>query len=54
MTVIGQMKRWVSKKAGVSLWQKSFFDHIIRDENDYKERWNYIENNPLKWLFERE
>ncbi len=50
MTVIGQMKRWVSKEIGVSIWQKSYFDHIIRDEDDYITKWNYIENNPAKWL----
>ena len=31
------------------LWQRSFYDHVIRDENDYLIRWNYIENNPYKW-----
>ena len=31
------------------IWQKSFYDHIIRDENDYLRIWEYIENNPLKW-----
>ena len=30
------------------LWQKSYYDHIIRDENDYLETWRYIENNPMK------
>ena len=31
------------------LWQRSFYDHVIRDEDDYLIRWNYIENNPYKW-----
>lgn len=34
------------------LWQKSYFDHIIRDEDDYKTRVEYMMNNPLKWEFE--
>lgn len=50
MRVIGQMKRHISKETGVSLWQKSYYDHIIRDENDYITRWNYIEDNPAKWI----
>ena len=29
--------------------QKSFYDHIIRNKNDYLKIWEYIENNPLKW-----
>lgn len=52
-TIIGQMKRWVSKEIGFSIWQKSFYDHVIRDEADYITKWEYIENNPLK-LLERE
>ncbi len=48
MTVIGQMKRWISKKIGFSLWQKSYYDHIIRDEEDYINICQYIDQNPLK------
>ena len=32
------------------LWQKSYYDHIILNENDYIETWKYIENNPQKWM----
>lgn len=32
-----------------SVWQRSFHDHIIRGEKDYREIWEYIENNPIKW-----
>ncbi|MBR2404068.1 MAG: transposase, partial [Clostridia bacterium] len=49
MTVIGQMKRWVSKEIGFSVWQKSYYEHVIRNENDYIEKAQYILNNPLKW-----
>lgn len=31
------------------LWQKSYYDHIIRNEYDYREIWEYIDTNPLKW-----
>ena len=31
------------------LWQTSFYDHIIRDEQDYFTRWNYIDENPARW-----
>ena len=49
-TVIAQMKGYVSKKIGFPVWQKLFYDHIIRNEFDYNEIWQYIENNPLKWI----
>ena len=35
--------------SGKTIYQRSFYDHIIRNEQDYKEIWNYIENNPIKW-----
>lgn len=30
------------------IWQRSFYDHIIRDEKDYFEKAQYIENHPIK------
>ena len=48
-TVIGSMKRWISRQIGRSIWQKSFYDHAVRNQQDYDEIWEYIENNPLKY-----
>lgn len=31
------------------LWQRDFYDHIIRNEADYMEKRKYIEENPDKW-----
>lgn len=47
--VVGHMKRSVSKSLGHSLWQKSFHDHIIRTEREYRMIWEYINTNPLRW-----
>ena len=33
----------------VELWQRSFHDHIIRTEEEYKHIWEYIDGNPSKW-----
>ena len=52
-TVIGSMKRWVSRQIGRPIWQKSFYDHGIRNQQDYNEIWQYIENNPLKCALKR-
>ena len=52
-TVIGQMKRWASMQARTVLWQKSFHEHVIRNENDYREIWEYIEANPARWAEDR-
>ena len=48
-TVVGSMKRWVSRQVGAPIWQKSFYDHGIRNQKDYDEIWEYIENNPRKY-----
>jgi REP element-mobilizing transposase RayT len=44
------LKGAVSRHLGFSLWQRSFYDHIIRNENDYLRIAEYIENNPRNWL----
>ena len=47
--IIRQTKGVIARKVGFSVFQRSFYDHIIRDENDYLQIWNYIDGNPLKW-----
>jgi putative transposase len=34
---------------GVPLWQGSYHDHILRDENDFLNHWTYIAQNPARW-----
>ena len=51
--VVGSMKRWVSRQVGKPIWQKSFYDHGIRNQQDYDEIWQYIENNPLKYMIKK-
>lgn len=48
-TVVGSMKRWVSRQVGQPVWQKSFYDHGIRNQQDYLTIWEYIDNNPARW-----
>lgn len=40
--IIGQLKSYTTNKFGGVLWQRSFHDHIIRDENDYKKLGNTL------------
>ena len=32
-----------------TLWQRSYYDHVIRNEADYLRIWQYIDENPAKW-----
>lgn len=52
--IIGYLKMNASKGIHNSgyygdVWQRSFYDHIIRDEYDYQTKWQYIDDNPVKW-----
>jgi putative transposase len=40
---------WNRKDSSTQIWQKSFYDHIIRDEKDLERIREYIYNNPLQW-----
>ncbi|MCL2761180.1 MAG: transposase [Desulfuromonadales bacterium] len=51
--ILKQFKSSITKKIGFSLWQKSFHDHIIRDEDDYLRIWQYIDENPARWNEDR-
>lgn len=52
-TIVGLYKSGVSKQIlevipNEKIWQKSFNDRIIRNEEAYKEIWQYIDDNLLK------
>jgi len=35
--------------AGIPVWQRDFYAHIIRDENEWSRIRQYILDNPLNW-----
>ena len=39
----------INKSSYHSLWQRNYYEHIIRSEKDYRGIWQYIENNPIEW-----
>ena len=46
---ISTFKRFCNKEYGLNIWQTSYHDHVVRNEDDYNKIWQYIENNHLKW-----
>jgi len=48
-TIMQQMKGVVTKCIGFPVWQKGFYDHVVRDVLDYQETFLYIQGNPMKW-----
>ncbi len=59
--VVGQFKSKSAKRInvmrgreGVSVWQRGFHDHIIRNDADLHRIRTYIANNPLQWALDEE
>ena len=46
---VSTLKRYTNRNVGYSMWQRSFHDHIIRNENDYRQIAEYVDNNPQSW-----
>ena len=51
--IVQQLKGIITKCLGKNIWQIHFHDHVIRNEQDYREIWQYIDNNPTKWFLDR-
>jgi REP element-mobilizing transposase RayT len=46
---IGGLKRAISVALrSPRLWQPGFFDHILRSDESYVEKWNYVRDNPVR------
>ena len=36
------------------IWQRNYYEHIIRNNDELNKIREYIQNNPLKWELDRE
>lgn len=45
---VGSFKRFCNREYGENIWQGRYYDHVVRNWQDYEEIWRYIENNPRK------
>ena len=47
-------KEWTSKRINAalhqsgSLWQEEFFDHVLRSDESYAAKWEYVRRNPVR------
>ena len=46
---VSLLKRYCNREYGKNVWQRSYHDHIIRGEKDYKKIWEYIDTNVIRW-----
>jgi REP element-mobilizing transposase RayT len=53
--IVGYLKMNATKQIRIqntkiyNVWQRGFYDRIIRNEKDYLEIWRYIDENPIEW-----
>jgi len=54
--IIGQFKSHVTKRlwkipefSGTPIWQRNYYEHIIRNEREMDTIWRYIDANPINW-----
>jgi len=51
---MGSWKRFtsnqISERLGIDapIWQKEFFDHLLRSEESTAQKWDYVRMNPVR------
>jgi len=47
---VAGLKRAIQKPSAVAenSWQPTFFDHILRSDESYSEKWEYVYENPVR------
>ena len=52
--VMRVLKSQTSRLSGAApLWQRSYYDHVVRHEAEYAEIAEYIDGNPARWCEDR-
>ncbi len=47
--MVSALKKLINKEIGINIWQRSYHDHIIRNEESFNTIWEYVEENPVRW-----
>ena len=53
-SIVRSIKILTTKEIGVPIFQRSYYDHVIRNQAEYNEKWEYIDNNPKKWTLKQQ
>ena len=48
--IINAFKSLTTRKAGCSLWQRGYYEHILRNQQDFDEAAGYMAGNPVRRL----
>lgn len=47
--IIKHLKTNITREIEYSVWQKSFYEHIVRNQKEYLKIKEYIKNNVINW-----
>jgi REP-associated tyrosine transposase len=49
---VGMLKQTLAKHIALTatspIWQRGFFDHVLRSDEGYAQKWNYVRENPVR------
>ena len=48
--IIKGIKSLTTREIGYSIWQRNYYEHIIRNQEEYHDICKYIKQNPQKWI----
>ena len=51
--IINAYKSIVTKEIGYPIWQRNYYEHVIRNEKEYYEIKKYIQNNIINWEMDK-
>jgi len=44
----GLAKRILQPSQSLPIWQRGFFDHLLRSNESYAQKWEYVRQNPVR------
>jgi len=47
--IVQSLKSMTTRQFGFNMWQRSYHERIIRNQVEYQNKWQYIDENPAKW-----
>ena len=51
-SIVRSIKTLSAKEIGAPVFQRSYYDHVIRNQQDDNAVWEYIEQNPRKRMMQ--
>jgi REP-associated tyrosine transposase len=51
-SAVSKTIRETLKASGIPIWQRNYYEHVIRNPDDFKKTSAYIRLNPARWEFD--